>query len=62
MGAAGGVSADILMRHTTAKHYPRYRLNYQKFFPLTGTLVNTGAAHEQQSRQRQVRLLQPLPG
>ncbi|MBT0499702.1 fimbrial biogenesis outer membrane usher protein [Morganella morganii subsp. morganii] len=62
MGAAGGVSADILMRHTTAKHYPRYRLNYQKFFPLAGTLVNTGAAHEQQSRQWQVRLLQPLPG
>lgn len=62
MGAAGGVSADILMRHTTAKHYPRYRLNYQKFFPLTGTLVNTGAAHDQQSRQWQARLLQPLPG
>lgn len=32
MGAAGGVSADILMRHTTATQHPRYRLNYQKFF------------------------------
>lgn len=62
MGAAGGVSADILMRHTTAKQYPRYRLNYQKFFPLTGTLLNTGAAHEQQVRRWQVRLVQPLPG
>ena len=62
MGAAGGVSADILMRHTTAKHYPRYRLNYQNFFPLTGTLLNSGATHDQQSRHWQVRLLQPLPG
>lgn len=62
MGVAGGVSADILIRHTTAKHYLRYRLNYQKFFPLTGTLLNSGATHDQQSRQWQVRLLQPLPG
>ncbi|WP_025154495.1 fimbria/pilus outer membrane usher protein [Morganella morganii] len=62
MGAAGGVSADILMRHTTAQHYPRYRLNYQNFFPLTATLLHTGGSHEQRSRQWQVRLTQPLPG
>ncbi|HAT1512945.1 TPA: fimbrial biogenesis outer membrane usher protein [Morganella morganii] len=62
MGAAGGVSADVLMRHTIAQHYPRYRLNYQKFFPLTGTLLHTGASHEQRSRQWQTRLTQPLPG
>lgn len=62
MGAAGGVSADILMRHTTAQHYPRYRLNYQNFFPLTATLLHTGGSHEQRSRQWQARLTQPLPG
>lgn len=62
MGAAGGISADILMRHTAAKQYPRYRLNYQIFFPLTSTLLNTGASHDQQSRQWQTRLVQPLPG
>lgn len=62
MGAAGGISADILMRHTEAKQNPRYRINYQTFFPLTGTLLNTGAASEQHSRQWQTRLVQPLPG
>nr|WP_242452367.1 fimbria/pilus outer membrane usher protein [Morganella morganii] len=50
------------MRHTTAKQYPRYRLNYQNFFPLTGTLLNAGAGFEQQSRQWQTQLVQPLPG
>lgn len=62
MGAAGGISADILMRHKEPKQNPRYRVNYQTFFPLTGTLLNTGAASEQHSRQWQARLVQPLPG
>ncbi|MEX9773016.1 fimbria/pilus outer membrane usher protein [Morganella morganii] len=62
MGAAGGVSADMLLRHASAKQTLRYRINYQAFFPPAGTLFNAGAGYEQHARQWQTRLAQPLPG
>lgn len=58
----GGVSADMLLRHASAKQTLRYRINYQAFFPPAGTLFNAGAGYEQHARQWQTRLAQPLPG